>query len=155
MNNQCKETFLNDIVRIQLFRYGAPNFPVPPTIPRLTEFSGITCPTPVLDIAYSDAEVMAQEETITLKQSSKQQGSYLVYIYNVECTVEVGNEKVTEVAPVLNTNDLNVLVTRADGSRCLLYTLPGSFDFSTTDDMSEMQLKLALTSLSSYIEITE
>ena len=155
MENQCNELFLDDIVRIRVFKSGScEQLEVPSTVPGFTRFNiyDVYFMNPVLDISY-DGKVAALENSINLKQSTRHYGSSMLYIYNVESNIISGNTDLKSLLPTLQTQDHDILITKSDGSVYLLYELPGTFSADIEDNNGTTRLTLSLSSVDDFIQI--
>ena len=157
----CREDFLKDIVQVDVFAAGEPSFVIPCTVPNVSSFRNVALPTSLLKVAYTDGEdgeesnVMAREKTISVKQTSQQNGGNLIYIYDVNATIEGDLTPISTLLPRITGKDCNVVLTNAEGKKLLLYALPNTFSFTKTDtNNKEVALKIGVKSVSDYIELT-
>lgn len=153
MNLSCNEVFLDDIVRIQVYKADECRFSIPSTVPCITNFVNPTLPQPVLDCSYGDETYMAREGSITVKQVQRQSGSGYLYIYNVEAVIESGVSDMADIIHNCSHSDNHIIATKTDGSLFLLYGLPGSFSADQSNNVSELSLKLSLSSANNFIRI--
>lgn len=155
MEISCNEVFLEDVVRVQVYPASAVSFP-PVNIPGISRVETTKLPVAVLDLAYSDTEAqfVVRDGSIKVKQTQKPSGSGLIYIYNVDAVVEFGVLDLVEKVRNIFHADHHCVVTKADGTMMLLYALPNTFSIDQSNDRKELTLKIALSSLSSFIKLS-
>ena len=152
--NHCKELFLEDVVRVQV--YYADNFPLTtsPCVPGIASVSiDDSFPTPDLDFGYNTEDIIAEEKSIVVKQSTKQSGSTLLYIYNVDATITQGNKEVAALLPRICTLEYYIVLTKSDGSKILLLSVPNTCKIDATNTIATGQLHISLSSVNNYIDL--
>ena len=152
---ECQELFLSDIVRVQVYQSSQVSFSLPSTIHGITTMAKITWPKTVLDVSYDSDKWTVRENGIKVKQTTKPSGSRLLYIYNVEMAFDSDISDISALLPTMQHVDHVVLLTKADGSMLLLYTLPGAFSVDGQNTLSEGSLSLSVSSINNFISVTD
>lgn len=156
----CRESRLDDIVRIDIYPASQCSIPVPPniTIQSLVEnnfFSG----TPALSVALSVADDNEAElsDNPNLKVTTARQQAGTVYKHDLQIPMKNGKTLAERAVDALQGHDFHCVYTHADGTRDLSYALPNS---STTDldeqlsANSSVLLKVKVLSMSHPITLT-
>lgn len=136
MIDNCKEQILSDVVRVDLVLASQCDLIVPYQV-RISEMistkvvSGQTVSrigTPGLSIAFSvqDGDEGEMESAPTFKQSEKQQASGVVVSHDLQVPIVAGFKETRAAVDSLQTRHFHVVLTTADGTRYLLYSLPGT-----------------------------
>lgn len=156
MDSQCKEAFLEDVVRIDVYNSSEVSFTLPVNLPGINSMAAPSLPAAKLSLVYGESEAAyaVRDGSIKVKQTQKQAGSGLIYIYNVEAVVETGISDVVERVRGMLNADHHIVATKADGMRYLLYALPNTFSADQSNDSSELSLKMAVSSVSGFVVLT-
>lgn len=154
-NSLCRELFLDDIVKLELFPAAQCQFPLPANIP-LSEMTGATFGAPALSIDLTgDADVQAAELP-TLKVSTGRSVAGLVYNQELQVSVLHGAEVASKAVASLQGSDFHVVYTKADGTRWLSYSLWNTSlaDIDDTHAASRAcMVKIKLSSMSNLIAL--
>lgn len=151
MENLCKETFLNDVVRLQVFRTkDLSRLPLPCTLPNITHIKAGNIPdTPVLDIAYDEKHIMAADKSLKVSFSVKHDRSTVIYTYIIKAVLE---DYVLRDENLLR-EEHHVVATKQDGSSVLIYALPGASGMDVNVSEGSTTLNMTIKSLNNFIEI--
>lgn len=155
MDSQCKEAFLDDVVRIDVYQSSEVSFALPVNIPGINSMATPSLPTAQLHLSYgdSDAGYAVRDGSIKVKQSQKKHGNYLIYIYNIEAVVESGVNGVVDKVGAMLHKDHHIVATKASGDRVLLYGLPNSWSIDQSNDAKDLSLKMAVSSVNGFISL--
>lgn len=129
----CSELFLNDVVRVDVYLDSHLTFAVPPTVP------GITSMPPIEETngSISFAEIGANYESlpggISITEKTQNQENSVIYTYNIDIKAYAreGEQMKTKHEP---DTDLSFVLTKTDGTKRMIYALPGSIGFSIESD---------------------
>lgn len=154
----CNETFLSEVTHVELVTAASCSIPVPPNAIALTELAGCTVGTPslVVDTTDDDSYTGLMESAPTLKPSMKAQAGGRIRQHDLSVPVRINN-KVRQAVDALQGVDFHVVLRTQDGTRYLLYSLPGSPAVSIDGQFGgadpKMTLKVSLQSLSGMIQM--
>lgn len=166
MIQNCSEQILDDVVRVDVVLASLCDLPVPFKV-KLTEMAGTKTVSgqtvdrigaPGLSIAYSvqDGDDGEMESAPSLKQTEKQQAMGIVVSHDLQVPVTAGFEATKIAVQGLQTRHFHVVLTTDDGTRYLLYSLPGS-SLLLLDEQEVNQkatVKLTLQSMSHVVKLT-
>lgn len=129
----CSELFLNDVVRVDVYLDSHLTFAVPPTVPGITSMPPVDETIGSVSFAESGAHYESLPGGISVTEKTQNQSSSVVYTYNIEIKAYAreGELVKTEHEPA---TDLIFVLTKADGTKRMIYTLPGSTVFSVESD---------------------
>lgn len=129
----CSELFLNDVVRVDAYFHSHLTFAVPPTVPGITSMPPIEEAVGSISFAESSANYESLPGGISITEKTQNQSSSVIYTYNIEIKAyaRAGKQVKTEHEPSI---DLNFVLTKADGTKRMIYALPGSTGFSVESD---------------------
>jgi len=132
----CKDQTLDDVVRVDVVLASLCDLPVPFKVKK-TEMAGTKVVdgqtvdrigTPGLSIAYAvqDGDDGEMDSAPSLKMTEEQQAEGIVVSHNLQVPVTAGYEATEIAVQGLQTRHFHVVLTTDDGTRYLLYSLPGS-----------------------------
>lgn len=167
MINVCREKILDDVVRIDLVLASECEFPVPVQVV-LMEMAGTMVANggtvdrvgaASLSVAYNvqDGDDGLMEGAPKLTRTPKTTAAGLVNTLTLEVPIAGGFEATRQAAEMLHRRDFHVVLTTADGTRYLLYSLPGSCEclLKGTDINQQDTLTASMQSMSQMIRLTE
>lgn len=166
MIQNCNEQLLDDVVRVDLVLASECNLVVPFQV-AMTEMDGSYNDGGVmkdrigaagLSLAYDvqDGEEGEIESAPVLKQTEKQQAAGIVVSHDLQVPVTAGFEATRIAVEGLQTRHFHVVLTTADGTRYLLYSLPNTslLLLSEQDVNQKSTVKVTLQSMSHVIRLT-
>lgn len=166
MIQNCNDQTLDDVVRVDVVLASLCDLPIPFKV-KLTEMAGTKrvsgqvvdrIGTPGLSLAYSvqDGDDGEMASAPSLKQTEKQQVLGVVVSHDLQVPVTAGFEATKIAVEGLQTRHFHVVLTTDDGTRYLLYSLPGSslLLFDEQDVNQKATVKLTLQSMSHVIRLT-
>jgi hypothetical protein len=170
MIQNCNEQLLDDVVRIDLVLASSCHFAVPFQVSRVemaVENLGQWTPQStdhavigqaLLSVAYNvqDGDDGEMDSAPSLKQSDKQVTSGIVVSHDLQIPVTAGFEATKIAVQSLQTRHFHVVLTTDEGTRYLLYSLPGS-SLLLLDEQEVNQkatVKITLQSMSHVIRLT-
>lgn len=129
----CSELFLNDVVRVDAYFHSHLTFAVPPTVPGITSMPPVEETVGSISFAESGANYESLPGGISVTEKTQNQENSVIYTYNIEIKAyaRAGKQVKTEHEPA---TDLSFVLTKADGTKRMIYTLPGSTGFSVESD---------------------
>ena len=113
----------------------------------------------LLHIATQDGSPVVAE-TLTAKSTISKIGSQTMFSLEISATITDGKENVRETQRkiAIEEEDCYIVIRREDGQLYLCYTLPNTFSFNATTNVSQTEEQMSLTtsckSLSDFIPIT-
>lgn len=136
MIQNCNEQLLDDVVRVDLVLASECKIDIPFQIAK-TDMPGtrVVNGSPVdiigapgLSLAYNvqDGDDGEMDSAPYLKQTEKQQAAGIVVSHDLQVPVTAGFEATRIAVEGLQTRHFHVILTTDDGTRYLLYSLPGS-----------------------------
>jgi len=166
MTQNCNEQVLDDVVRVDLVLASLCDLSVPFKV-KLTEMAGTKrvsgevvdrIGAPELSIAYAvkDGDDGEMDSAPSLKQTEKRQALGIIVNHDLQVPVTAGFEATRTAVEGLQTRHFHVVLTTDDGTRYLLYSLPGS-SLILLDEQSVNQqatVKVTLQSMSHVIRLT-
>jgi len=166
MIQNCNEQVLDDVVRVDVVLASLCDLPVPFKV-KLTEMEGTKrvsgevvdrIGAPGLSIAYAvkDGDDGEMDSAPSLKQTEKQQAMGVVVSHDLQVPVTAGFEATKIAVQGLQTRHFHVVLTTDDGTRYLLYSLPGSSLLLMDEQNVNQQatIKITLQSASHVIRLT-
>lgn len=163
----CREKILDDVVRVDLVLASECHFPVPFQV-AMTTMAGtmvvnggtVDCVGAAsLSVAYNvqDGDDGLMEDAPKLTRTPKTTATGLVNTLTLEVPIAGGFEATRQAAELLHRRDFHVVLTTADGTRYLLYALPGSCEclLKGTDINQQDTLTASMQSMSQMIRLTE
>ena len=157
--SSCSEYFLNDVVRIELFRSSDLQLSVPVTVPGVTGVSVTPNAAALLTIAYSqdgDTTIQEIDAAPTLKVTSALNVAGNLYTFDLQATIPGDIYKVREAERRLGTDDVAVVYTLADGRKKMSVPLPNTSKLNLDEQLGSSAthtLKVSVTSLNPLVEI--
>lgn len=166
MIQNCNEQVLDDVVRVDVVLASLCKFDIPFKI-ALTNMTGTYTDggvtkdrigAPGLSIAYDvqDGDDGEIDSAPTLKQSEKQQAMGIVVNHDLQVPITAGFEATRIAVEGLQTRHFHVVLTTQEGTRYLLYSLPGSslLLLDEQDVNQKATVKVTLQSMSHVIRLT-
>lgn len=166
MIQNCNEQVLDDVVRVDLVLASVCNLVVPFQV-AMVEMNGSYNDGGVtkdrigaagLSLAYSvqDGDDGEIDSAPVLKQTEKQQAAGIIVTHTLNIPVTAGFEATRIAVKGLQTRHFHVVLTTMDGTRYLLYSLPGSsLLLLDEDDVNQKStVKVTLQSMSHVIRLT-
>lgn len=129
----CSELFLNDVVRVDVYLHSHPTFSVPPTVPGITSMPPIEETIGSLSFAESGADHESMPSGISVTEKTQNQENSVIYTYNIKIKAYACTEEQFADEDILY-GDLNFVLTKADGTKRMIYTLPCSCDLFVESD---------------------
>ena len=167
----CNEQFLDNVVRVDVVLASSCHFVTPfkikmteMVVENLNQWTPQTSGHPVigqalLSVAYNvqDGDDGEMESAPSLKQSEKQQAMGVVVSHDLQVPVTAGFEATRIAVEGLQTRHFHVILTTDDGTRYLLYSLPGSslLLLDEQDVNTSATVKVTLQSASHVIRLTQ
>lgn len=165
MIQNCNEQLLDDVVRVDLVLASECKIDIPFQI-ALTEMAGtkVVGGSPVdiigapgLSLAYNvqDGDDGEIDSAPVLKQTDKQVAAGIVVTHDLQVPVTAGFEATRIAVEGLQTRHFHVILTTHDGTRYLLYSLPGSslLLLDEQDINQKSSIKVTLQSMSHVIRL--
>lgn len=170
MIQNCNEQLLDDVVRIDLVLAASCHFAVPfqvslteMAVANLSEWTPQSTNHPVigqalLSVAYNvqDGDDGEMDSAPSLKQSDKQATSGIVVNHDMQIPITAGFEATKIAVQGLQTRHFHAILTTQDGTRYLLYSLPGTslLLLDEQDVNQKATVKVTLQSKSHVIRLT-
>lgn len=129
----CSELFLKDVVRVDVYLHSSPVFAVPSTVPGISSMPPIEDAIDSLSFAESGADHESLPSGISITEKTQNQENSVLYTYNIEIKAYSRTGEQAKTKDVLFV-DLNFVLTMADGTKRMIYTLPGSCGSSVESD---------------------
>ena len=140
MIQNCTEQILDDVVRIDLVPADTCHFAIPfqvalatMTVPNLSDWTPQTTTHAVigkadLSVAYNveDGDDGLMDSAPKLTQQAKTLASGVIVNHSLQAPLVGGFEATQIAANLLHRRDFHVILTTADGTRYLLYSIPNS-----------------------------
>lgn len=155
-NNECVETILDDIVRVDIYKASQSNVGVPRSI-ILHEVS-LDAPftgDPSLTLALN-GDGMRMQSVPTLKVSNGRQQSGNIYTHDLQANTNLSRKDILPVVDALQGVDCHILYTHVDGSRSLTYSLPNAFTIDVDESLNgntTVTVKVKALSMSGLIDV--
>lgn len=153
--NLCKEIFLDGLIGLEIW-YSPDKYIPPMNVPHIDRIEGELNFDCVLHFSIND-ELDVLAESISAKTSNAKNGNLDIYTYSMDISINKANYEDDIFRRILSNVDYYVVLIKADGSKYFCYTLPGSFAFTTSIDISNdsdvRNLTINLKSLSEPIQI--
>lgn len=167
MEQNCNEQFLEDLVRVDLVPTSECDFSVPFTIagiismPATKTVGGQSVSrigTPALTLAYTmtDDGEGEMDASPTLRQSEKTTMYGTVVTHELQAPVVSNYESMRTSVNGLHSKDFHMVLTMADGTRYLCYSVPNGSDVTLEEqngEVTEQTVKVTLKSLSHIIRL--
>ena len=169
MIQTCEEQILDDVVRIDIVPASACHLPVPFSIAMATmSISNLDQWTPQstdheaigkadLSIAYEvqDGDDGMMESAPKLKQSPKTNQAGVIVSHDLQAPLTAGFEATQIAANLLHRKDFHVILTTAEGTLYMMYSLPDSCEvlLDETDVHQTATLKVKVQSASHVIRL--
>ena len=170
MIQNCSEQILDDVVRIDLVLAASCHFAVPFQVSRVEmAVANLSEWTPqstnhavigqaLLSVAYNvqDGDDGEMDSAPSLQQTEKQQAMGVVVSHDLQVPVTAGFEATRTAVEGLQTRHFHVVLTTDDGTRYLLYSLPGTSLLLLDEQNVNQQatVKVTLQSMSHVIRLT-
>lgn len=156
-SDDCREHFLDGITDAYLYDNENSFLPKPFSMAQILRMDGCQFSESVLHITVS-GESFIIADTITVKSSSEAAKNGTVYTFSLSANISDGKENMREINKKLHRKDYLLVLRKVDGSLHLCYTLPNTFSFKTTSNVSQSDLQCSiainLKSTSDFIPIT-
>lgn len=156
MEMTCNEIFLSDISRVRIYKKNMQRINLPFNVPNINTLkidSDIDTKHPILDISYEEDGVIANEESIKVKQTAKQNGTQYIYIYEVTANLIKKSASIDDLVRDQKLDDVNVVISTMYGDDMLLYTIPGTSSIEISYDLKNTDFKISLVSLNDFIPL--
>lgn len=129
----CSELFLNDVVRVDVYLDSHLTFAVPPTVPGITSMPPVDETIGSVSFAESGAHYETMPGGISVTEKTQNQSPSVIYTYNIDINAYAreGEQMKTDHEPDI---DLSFVLTKTDGTKRMIYALPGSIGFSIESD---------------------
>ena len=153
--SMCRESFLEDIVKVELYSVSECSIPIPFGIP-LTEIVGATFNIPAISIDLPGENDVQAQEVPTLKIANGRSLSGHIYTHDLQVAVNGGYIAVNDVIRKLQGVDFHIVYTLADETRWLSYSLPNTSLCDIDDTHAATRacmLKVKLQSMSNLISL--
>lgn len=151
----CKELFLDDIVKLEIYPADQCRFPLPANL-TLSEMPGAVFSEHCLTLDLTGEADVQAADVPTLKISTARSMAGLTYTHDLQVSVQFGAPLVSAAIVYLKNADFHVVYTKADGTRWLSYSLWNTslIDFDDTHATARAcQLKVKLSSMSDLIQL--
>lgn len=155
--DNCKELFLDDIVKISIHPVAGCRFPIPFSVPAITSMTG-TLSTPVLEIGYGVNEITAVEESISAQCSTPTSPNRNMCDIEITASIEGNDDSFADLYIKIGNKDHHVCLHKSDGTRYLCYSLPHTFQYNAPISFQSgesRQLSLTMKSNSEFIKLTD
>lgn len=129
----CSELFLNDVVRVDVYLDSHLNFSVPPTVPGITSMPPVDETIGSVSFAESGAHFETMPGGISVTEKMQNQSTSVIYTYNIEIKAYEHEGEQVNIKHEPST-DLSFVLTKSDGTKRMIYALPGSIGFSIESD---------------------
>lgn len=168
--NTCKETILDDIVRIDFYDASSTTATITRSVPfavaGVTEMAvmqgavnlATAVGTPTLSLAYSGEDVDALMNTPKLLTTEKRDVAGLIRTHTLTIPVVLGFDGAQQADDMLSGADILVVLTDADSNRLCIHYLPESTQFVYEDTRGgehTAQIKFTAQSLSGLVKLTD
>lgn len=170
MIQNCSDQLLDDVVRVDVVLAASCHFAVPFQVSRvemavenLGQWTPQSTNHPVigqalLSVAYNvqDGDDGEIESAPSLKQTDKQVAAGIMVSHDLQVPVTAGFEATKIAVKGLQTRHFHVILTTQDGTRYLLYSLPGTslLLLEEQDVNQRTTVKVTLQSMSHVIRLT-
>lgn len=157
--DNCKEFFLEGIIDVYIYPTKSSSIPVPFSVAQVLNINNCSFTDALLHIATQDGSPVVAE-TLTAKSTISKMGSQTMFSLEISATITDGKENVRETQRkiAIEEEDCYIVIRREDGQLYLCYTLPNTFSFNATTNVSQTEEQMSLTtsckSLSDFIPIT-
>lgn len=157
--DNCKEIFLAGITDVYIYPTKSSSIPVPFSVAQILNINNCSFTDALLHIATQDRSLVVAE-TLTAKSTISKMGSQTLFSLEISATITDGKENVRETQRkiAIEEEDCYIVIRREDGQLYLCYTLPNTFSFNATTNVSQTEEQMSLTtsckSLSDFIPIT-
>lgn len=157
--DNCKEFFLEGITDVYIYPTKSCSIPVPFSVAQVLNINNCSFTDALLHIATQDGSPVVAE-TLTAKSTISKIGSQTMFSLEISATITDGKENVRETQRkiAIEEEDCYIVIRREDGQLYLCYTLPNTFSFNATTNVSQTEEQMSLTtsckSLSDFIPIT-
>lgn len=161
IENSCLEIRQEDIVRIDLYLPSECIISVPPSVvlQSLTK-NAVLLGTPALSLALSlaaDSLEVQMTDAPSLKVSNARQQAGNIYTHDLQIPLQTERRNAESAVDALHGKDFNAVLTRADGSRDVVYALPNASAIDIDESQSttsNITLKVKMLSMSHTIRLT-
>ena len=166
MIQNCNEQLLDDVIRVDLVLASTCDIEVPFQVSGIT----VTMGTKVVDqqtvdrigpsvlglaLDTKDSDQGEIASVPSLKQTDKIVAAGIVVNHDLQVPISAGFQEVRAALPSLQHKDVYAVLTTADGTRYLLYSVPGSSSvlMDEQDVNQSATLKVAMQSMSHIIKL--
>ena len=170
MIQNCNEQLLDDVVRIDLVLAASCHFDVPfrvskveMAVENLSQWTPQSANHPVigqalLSVAYNvqDGDDGEMDSAPSLRQNDKQAADGITVSHDLQIPITAGFEATKIAVLSLQTRNFHAILTTQDGTRYLLYSLPGTslLLLDEQDVNQKATVKVTLQSKSHVIRLT-
>lgn len=157
-NENCNEIFLESVTDVFVHPMDGSNIPIPFNVAQILSIDKCSLADSVLHIAISGDDCLIAD-SITAKATPSSSGSLPVYTFEISASLDVGNNKnAREADKTFRGKDFLVVLRKEDGTSYLCYTLPNTFAFQTSANVTQSDesrsITISLKALSDFIPIT-
>lgn len=155
--DNCKEFFLDDIVKVSVHPAEGCNIPIPPFVQNITTMSGCTMSTPVLVLGTGTNEIQVQEGSVSAKGTPNELSAGVINTLEISALIEDIAEDVRDVYNNIGKKDYYVCLHTHEGKTYLCYTLPNTFSMNapvTLGNGSNRQVSFSMKAKSEFIPIS-
>lgn len=125
-SENCKEIFLKGVIGVSLYSVANTSFSVPYSVAQILNIDNVTLPTPVLNFSLSDTNALSVD-SLSAKTTFDRNGNGIVYSFEIAVNFTQNASDLNSYYKDITGQDYYVVVTTADDSLYLCYTLPGTF----------------------------
>lgn len=154
----CREIFLDGITDAYFYAVQDSTIPIPSAMPRILQINGCKFAGEALHLALSEGSNYVVAESITAKQTSKEDGNGTVFTFEVTSNIEAGKENIPEIIKNMHGKDYYIVLRKLDDTLHLCYTLLGTFaiaDAKTNQNNAETcSVTATCQSMSEFVSIT-
>lgn len=154
-NDKCRESILDDIVKVELYKTANCTIPLPFSI-ALSSINNATLGQPVISFSVGDMADCELADSPVLKVTSDRHPSGLVYTHDLQMTLTDGEDTARSALNTLVGVDFIAVYTLADGSRRMTYSCPSTSSYDvedTSSSASTLLVKVKMLSMSNRIKM--
>ena len=167
MEQNCLEQVLEEVIKVEFVLSSRCSFPVPFSVSGIQSMAGISgsgnsqtsnigTPSLVISAIGDSAATGEFDQAPTLQQKEKMETAGVVVTHTLKVVITNGFADVRSAEESLRGADYNMVLTTADGTRYLVYSLPNTCVTSLDEQAgSNMQqaLNVTMESMSHLIKI--
>lgn len=155
--NNCRELFLDGVTDVYLYQNSKLSFTIPFNVQQILQLSVSNMPSPDVHLSLTDEKALIAT-SLSAKVSPELSGNGMVYSYEISATIASGFDTIIEIQKDFRQNDYYVVLRMNDGSLRLCYTMPNTFLFKPTENVTSSETSTSLTitlkAMSDFIELT-